>query len=273
MICVLSPAKAMDLSGGPNFGVMSQPVMKDTSELLPICKKLSSKDMHKLMGVSDAIAQKDVERYKNWDKNNTKATALAMDGPAYRGFDASSLSPVERKVAQQKVRILSGLYGVLKPFDGIKPYRLEMGSKLETGRGKDLYAFWQKSKMAEELAKDAKVIVNAASQEYWKAVLPKGGEAVLNKPVITVDFPGPTVYAKKARGLICRYIVQQNCQTAEDLKGFKGSPGDSYVFDPSKSTKTKYSFKRLADAKAGGATKRKASDGEATQAMKKAKKA
>jgi len=273
MICVLSPAKAMDLSGGPNFGVMSQPAMKDTADLLPVCKKLSTTDMQKLMGVSDAIAKKDVERYKNWDKNNSKATALAMDGPAYRGFDASSMSLAERKVAQQKVRILSGLYGVLKPFDGIKPYRLEMGSKLETSRGKDLYAFWQKSKMAEELVKDAKVIVNAASQEYWKAVLPKGGDAVLSTPVITVDFPGPSVYAKKARGLICRFIVQQNCQKAEDLKNFKGAPGDSYAFDPSKSTKTKYSFKRLADSKGPETTKRKVSEEGTEQPMKKAKKA
>jgi len=278
MICVLSPAKAMDLSGGPNLGVMSQPVMKDTSELLPVCKKLTAKDMHKLMGVSDAIAQKDVERYKKWETNQTKATCLAMDGPAYRGFDGSSLSPAERKIAQEKVRILSGLYGVLKPFDAIRPYRLEMGSKLETTRGKDLYAFWQKSLMAEVLAKDAKVIVNAASQEYWKAVLPKGGDSVLGKPLITVDFPGPAVYAKKARGLICRYIVQHNCKAAEDLKGFKGSSGDNYIFDPSKSTKTKYSFKRVADSTAssppatGGGSKRKASSTPEPSA-KKAKKA
>jgi len=274
MICVLSPAKAMDLSGGPNHGVMSQPVMKDTGELLNVCKKLSASDMKKLMGVSDAIAAKDVERYQNWEKNQSKAVCLAMDGPAYRGFDGSSLSPAERKVAQKQVRVLSGLYGVLKPFDAIRPYRLEMGSKLQTSRGKDLYSFWSQSKMVEELAKDAKVIVNAASQEYWKAVLPKGGDTVLDRPLITVDFPGPSVYAKKARGLICRYIVQHKCQKPEDLKGFQGAPGDSYVFDPSKSTQTKYSFKRVAGAKAGAppakanGLKRAASSTQAAAAKK-----
>lgn len=241
MICVLSPAKSMDLSGGPNCGVMSKPAVKDTVELLKVCKKLSKADLKKLMGVSDAIAQKDFERYQNWEKNHSKAASLAMDGPAYRGLDAGSMSASQRKVAQQKVRILSGLYGVLRPFDAIKPYRLEMGSKLVNPRGKSLYDFWGAS-IAKHLCHGAKVIVNAASQEYWKAVQEKGLGGV---PVVTVDFPGPSVYAKKARGLICRYAVEKDCSKPEQLKGFTGIPGDSYVFDASKSTASKYIFRRV----------------------------
>eukprot|EP00928_Gymnodinium_smaydae_P064230 TRINITY_DN47625_c0_g1_i1.p1 TRINITY_DN47625_c0_g1~~TRINITY_DN47625_c0_g1_i1.p1 ORF type:complete len:274 (-),score=41.70 TRINITY_DN47625_c0_g1_i1:115-936(-) len=253
MLCVLSPAKSMDLSGGPNCGVMSQPGMKDTKDLLAVCKRLTASDMKKLMGVSDAIASKDVERYQKWEKNQCKAACLAMDGPAYRGFDGSSLSPTERKVAQGTVRILSGLYGVLKPFDAIRPYRLEMGSKLKTSRGNNLYDFWGEG-IAKELRGGAKLIVNAASQEYWKAVNLKA----LGVPVVTVDFPGPSVYAKKARGLICRFVVQNNCKRAEDLKAFKGAPGDSYAFDAKSSTSTKFVFRRVADSAAGMTSKTEA---------------
>merc|ERR1712232_136355 len=254
MICVLSPAKAMDLSGGPNCGVLSQPTLKDTAELLSVCKTFTKNDLKKLSGVSDAIAQKDYERYKSWEKTNCKAACLAMDGPAYRGFDGNSLSPKERKAAQSKVRILSGLYGVLRPFDAIRPYRLEMGSKVKTKRGSDLYGFWGDI-IAKQLCQNAKVIVNAASQEYWKAVQQK---ALGKVQVLTVDFPGPSVYAKKARGLICRFAVQKDCKKIEDLKKFKGAPGDSYAFDEKASSASKYVFRRVKDEKAGS-SKRPAS--------------
>lgn len=244
MICVLSPAKAMDLTGAPNLGVMSKPELKDTAELLKVCKKLTPADLKKLMGVSDVIAKKDHERYQQWDKLPFKAAALAMDGPAFRGFDGSSLSPAERKVAQNKVRVLSGLYGVLKPYDAIRPYRLEMGSKLKTTRGSSLYDFWGKT-IAQHVKKGVKVIVNAASEEYWKSVAPKELAGVR---VVKVDFPGPSVFAKKARGIICRYAVKKNCQKPEDLKGFVGAPGDSYAFDAKASTTDKYVFRRVASS-------------------------
>lgn len=244
MICVLSPAKSMDLSGGPGCGVMSQPAVKDTASLLKVCKALSKADLKRLMGVSDAIAEKDYERYQSWDRCPSKAACLAMDGPAYRGFNGGSLSAAERKAAQGKVRILSGLYGVLRPFDAIKPYRLEMGSRLETGRGSSLYEFWG-DVISRELARGARVIINAASQEYWRAVSAGGLGGV---PVVTVDFPGPSVYAKKARGLICRYAVERGCEGAEDLKGFTGAPGDSYAFDAKASTTDTYVFRRVEGA-------------------------
>mmetsp|Transcript_57742 Transcript_57742/g.146820 ORF Transcript_57742/g.146820 Transcript_57742/m.146820 type:complete len:283 (+) Transcript_57742:104-952(+) len=243
MICVLSPAKAMDLSGGPNHGVLSQPTVKDTSELLQVCKKFTKGDLRKLMGISDAIAQKDFERYQQWEKLAFKAACLAMDGPAFRGFEGTSLTAEERKVAQGKVRILSGLYGVLKPFDAIRPYRLEMGSAVKTNRGKNLYEFWG-DVIAKQISQGAKVIVNAASQEYWKSVKL---DALKGVPVVTVDFPGPSVFAKKARGLICRFAVKHNCQKPEELKNFTGAPGDRYVFDSAKSTASKYVFRRVAD--------------------------
>jgi cytoplasmic iron level regulating protein YaaA (DUF328/UPF0246 family) len=233
----------MDLSGDPDHGVMSQPVVRDTCELLEVCRTLSAKDLQSLMGVSSAIAEKDFRRYQEWDANPRKAACLAMDGLAYRGFDGESLSPKERSVAQEKVRILSGLYGVLRPYDAIRPYRLEMGSKLRTSRGSTLYQFWG-SVIAEHLSKDANLIVNAASQEYWKAV----SLEALGVPVVTVAFPGPAVYAKKARGLICRYAVQHDCKSAEDLRSFVGVPGDSYAFDGAASTSVKLVFRRLATA-------------------------
>jgi cytoplasmic iron level regulating protein YaaA (DUF328/UPF0246 family) len=235
----------MDLSGAPKLGVMSQPGIKDTAELLKVCKKLTQSDLKKLMSISPAIAQKDFERYQNWEKLPTKAACLAMDGPAFRGFDGSSLSPAERKVAQDKVRILSGLYGVLKPYDAIKPYRLEMGSKLKTSRGSSLYDFWGDI-IAKQIAKGAKVIINAASQEYWKSI---DQNALGKVPVITIDFPGPAVYAKKARGLICRFAVEKKCSNPEDLKKFVGAPGDCYEFDAKTSTSVKYVFRRVAGGK------------------------
>jgi len=258
---LLSPAKAMDLSGPPNMGVMSKPEVKDSAELLKVCKKLTAGDLKKLMGVSDAIAKKDYERYQSWDKLPFKAACLAMDGPAYRGFDGGSLTPAERKTAQAKVRILSGLYGALKPYDAIRPYRMEMGSKLKTSRGGSLYDFWGNT-IASHVTKGAKLIVNAASQEYWKSVEKKTG----NVPVLTIDFPGPSVFAKKARGLICRYAVKKNCTKATDLKGFTGQPGDSYAFDAKASTESKYVFRRVAGKaaakEAGGKRKGGGADGE-----------
>jgi cytoplasmic iron level regulating protein YaaA (DUF328/UPF0246 family) len=269
MICVLSPAKAMDLSGAPNLGVLSKPDVKETAELLKVCKKLTPGDLKKLMGVSDDIAKKDHQRYQSWEKLPFKAACLAMDGPAYRGFDGGSLSPKERKIAQSKVRILSGLYGALKPYDAIRPYRMEMGSKLKTSRGCSLYEFWGKT-IASHITKGAKVIVNAASQEYWKSVEGKLGGV----PVLTVEFPGPTVYAKKARGIICRYVVQKNCTKPADLKGFTGQPGDSYAFDAKASSESKYIFRRVADKAAAKGAKRPAgaAAGEGPSKKKKKKK-
>merc|ERR1719189_2034191 len=112
------------------------------------------------MNISDAIAQKDFERYQAWDSQPHKAACLAMDGPAFRGFDGKSLSAAERTAAQAKVRILSGLYGALKPFDAIRPYRLEMGSALKTDRGSNLYAYWG-DRIAKHIS-SAEVIINAA---------------------------------------------------------------------------------------------------------------
>jgi len=248
-------------------GVLSQPVMKkDIAELLKVTKKLSKDGLKKLMSISDTLANDNFNVYQTWDKIPIKATSMMMDGPAFRGFDGTTLSSGERKVAQKKVRIISGLYGVLKPFDGIRPYRLEMGSKLKTGRGQTLYEFWGQL-IAREIAKGAKVIVNAASQEYFKAVRLEA----LGVPVVTVDFPGPAVYAKKARGIICRYAVKKNCQKPEDLKGFTGAPGDQYQFDAGKSTASKYVFKRVSGAKGAAAGAKRAASSTPMKAAKKAK--
>jgi len=243
MICVLSPAKAMDLSGPPNEGVLSRPKVKDHEELLKGVLRLTKADLKGLMDISDAIAQQEFARYQSWGKLARKAACLAMDGPAYRGFEGGSLSPKMRLEAQRRVRILSGLYGVLKPFDAIKPYRLEMGSKVKTQRGSNLYDFWREAITRELRSEGASVVVNAASQEYWKAVK----EAQLGVPVVTVDFPGPSVFAKRARGLICRYVVDNKCQKPDDLRRFVGRPGDRYQLDAARSNAKKLVFRRLPD--------------------------
>lgn len=247
MICVIAPSKGMDFSGKPNCGVMSQPVFgKETTELLSICKRMTKTDLQKQMDMGDAIGQINFDRYQNWENTACKAVSLAMDGPAFQGFDGNSLTAEERKVAQGKVRILSGLYGVLKPFDAIRPYRLEMACALRTDRGSNLYAFWGDA-IAKEISKGAKVIINAASQEYWKAVRVAALDGV---PVVTINFPGASVFAKRARGMICRYAVQNRFQKAEDLKGFTGDGANCYVFDAGKSTDTKYVFNRVSTASA-----------------------
>jgi len=137
MLFLMSPAKTLDLTGDAH--VMSQPNFeKEAKQLVSTCRKLSKNDLKKMSGVSDAIAAENLERWKQFEKNKAKAACLAFDGPGFRGLNASTFSASERNIAQKSVRILSGLYGVLKPFDGIKPYRLEMGSKIQTPHGKTL---------------------------------------------------------------------------------------------------------------------------------------
>jgi cytoplasmic iron level regulating protein YaaA (DUF328/UPF0246 family) len=248
--------------GNTTCKLKSAPALrKQTSELLPFCKKLSVGDLKKSMSLSDDLAKLNVERFRNFERQPSKQACLAMDGPAFRGLSAGDFTEPEQKVAQNSVRILSGLYGLLRPYDSIQPYRLEMGSKLATSKGKSLYDFWGED-ITEQLVKEmnaakANILVNCASQEYWKSLklkaLPK------NLRVVTCDFPGPSVFAKKARGLMCRYIVKAKVKDVEGLKKFKGEGEDVYEFSVAKSKLDKLVFIRQAAGKpAGGAKKRPA---------------
>lgn len=267
LVAVISPAKTLDM-GKTDCKLHSQPQMaKQTTALLPSAKKLTSADMKKLMGVSDAIAKLNVERYKSFEKQASKQAALAFDGPAFRGLAAGDFDSKDQAIAQQSVRILSGLYGLLRPYDDIRPYRLEMGVSVPNPKGKTLYDFWGDS-ITEAVGKEfkkgggPKLLVNCASQEYWKAVRPqKLPEGV---KVITCDFPGPAVFAKKARGMMCRHIVKHRVKDVEGLKKFKGEGADSYCFSAAKSSDSKLVFirgsgaagKRAADEVKGGSAKK-----------------
>jgi cytoplasmic iron level regulating protein YaaA (DUF328/UPF0246 family) len=212
---------------------VTQPAMLAQSrQLADICKGLTPADLSSLMHISDKLAGLNAARFAQWQlpftEQNAKAALFAFNGDVYQGLDAGSLTDDDIAYAQQHLRILSGLYGVLRPLDLMQPYRLEMGTKLANPHGKDLYAFWQNSiteqlnQQLSELQTD--IVVNLASQEYFKAVKPKLLQGRLISPVFK-DFKNGqykiiSFFAKKARGLMARYIIEQRLSTAEQIKGF-----------------------------------------------------
>jgi len=246
MLSVLSPAKKLDLEPMDYPGVASEPSLgKHTAILARAAKKLSVSELQNLMKLSDNLAELNSERFKafrlNGRSNSSKPAMLTFNGNVYEGLDAGSLSAEDIDFAQDHVRILSGLYGVLKPMDKIQPYRLEMGRKLATERGSNLYQFWG-STIAETLMQDMaghkdQTIVNLASNEYFKAVDKKA----LNVPVIETKFLNVKdgqarnlmFFGKKGRGLMARWIVQNRIDMADDLRGFNV---EGYKYSKSQST-------------------------------------
>ena len=235
MLIALSPAKTLDLSPLPQAVAATRPIfVKDTAELARIAGTLNSADLRRLMGISDKLA------------------ALTFAGDVYVGLRARELEGPALDWAQGRLRILSGLYGVLRPLDAIQPYRLEMGIKLPNARGPDLYAFWRE-KVTKTLAKELKAqadptLINLASQEYFGVVDRKA----LKRPVITCTFReeaagGKTrviaLFAKRARGAMARFAVDHQIERAEDLKGFDR---DGYRFAPDSSDETEWTFLRPA---------------------------
>jgi cytoplasmic iron level regulating protein YaaA (DUF328/UPF0246 family) len=251
MLMVISPAKTLDYESPLATRKASQPdFLDDSCELIDQLKTLEPHEVSNLMGVSDKLGQLNAERFRSWQtpftQDNARQAVLAFKGDVYTGLDAGSFSDSEFGTAQKHLRILSGLYGVLKPLDLMQPYRLEMGTKFENNRGKDLYAFWG-DKITKELNRllkaDDGVLVNLASNEYFKSVRKKE----LNARLITPQFKDwkngqykmISFYAKKARGLMCRYAIQNNITQADDLKGFdlegyrfsdEQSDADNWVF-------------------------------------------
>lgn len=233
MKLVLSPAKSLDFESKLPTTKSTEPqFLEDSQRLNKILKKKSAKGLSKLMSISDALGQLNYERNQEWElpftKDNARPAIYAFSGDVYRGFDAYSFDVKKTKHLQETVRILSGLYGVLKPLDLIQPYRLEMGTKMPVGRKKNLYEFWQKTiteSLNDELKED-ELFVNLASNEYFKAVDKKQ----LKVPVIQVDFKEfkndkykiVAFFAKYARGLMARYIVDNNINSLDGLKGFNG---------------------------------------------------
>lgn len=231
MKLVLSPAKSLDFESKlPTEKTTEAQFLKQSERISKVLKKKSAKAISELMHVSDALGQLNYERNQNWQlpftKDNARQAVYAFSGDVYKGLDAYTIPTDKIEVLQDKVRILSGLYGVLKPLDLMQAYRLEMGTKLPIATKKNLYEFWKKdvvTALNQEL-EDDEILVNLASKEYFKAIDVKA----LKVPVVTVDFKEfkdgkykiVAFYAKLARGLMARYIVDTNAQTIEDLKGF-----------------------------------------------------
>ncbi len=253
MLLLISPAKTLDYSS-IHIKQHSQPRFPQESEqLVGILKDMSVEDLKKLMGVSDKIATLNVERFRDFQypftQNNAKQAVFAFRGDVYTGLNADEFDANDLEFAQQHLRILSGLYGILKPLDLMQPYRLEMGTKLKNEDGKNLYEFWHEKithKLNEDMAEtDSKAIINLASNEYFKSVKKKQ----LNGDLYNINFKEDkngtfkivSFFAKKARGMMCNYIIKNKITEPEHLKGFDY---DRYVFNPDLSGEKEFIFTR-----------------------------
>jgi len=254
MLMLLSPAKMLNFDDAPHAPKATKPVLsKDIAEIAAIAKKLNRANIKRLMGISDTLVDLNFERFQAFKTsgkiNGAKPAALTFAGDVYRGLDANTLKPEDLEFAQDHLRILSGLYGLLRPLDAIQPYRLEMGSRLKNPRGANLHAFWG-SVIARELDKAVKThddptIVCLASNEYAKGVDRKA----LKAPFIMVNFKeikdGKTrpvmLYVKQARGMMARWSIQNRITTADDMKAF--STG-GYKFSKPLSSDAEWVFTR-----------------------------
>tara|TARA_A100001011_G_scaffold146873_1_gene154956 strand:+ start:13181 stop:13960 length:780 start_codon:yes stop_codon:yes gene_type:complete len=236
MIAVVSPAKTLDFDSPSQSNSYSQcDFLNESSKLVNETKKLEKEDLKRLMNISDKLASLNSDRFQNWsipfNIKNSKQAIFAFQGDTYTGLNANSFDSNDLSYAQNHFRILSGLYGLLKPLDLIQPYRLEMGIKLKIETNKNLYEFWSNKislKLNEELKKHKnKTIINCASNEYFKSVDLK----TLNGKVITPIFKDIkngvpkliSFYAKKARGMMSRYIIQNKIEKTSDLLDFNTS--------------------------------------------------
>lgn len=233
MLIVISPAKNLDYDTPATTSVMTQPELLDeASVLIKRCRELAPQEIGSLMKISDKLAQLNAERYASWHlpftPENAKQAVLAFNGDVYTGLEAGSLDEDDLAFAQTHLRILSGLYGLLKPLDLMQPYRLEMGTSLANERGKNLYDFWGETITnhvnAAMLAQGDNVLINLASNEYFKSVKPKSLDGVVITPVFKDKKNGQykviSFFAKKARGLMARYIIKNRLQEVEQLKHF-----------------------------------------------------
>ncbi|MEL6376148.1 MAG: peroxide stress protein YaaA [Pseudomonadota bacterium] len=228
MLVVVSPAKKLDMTPMNGMPLTEPGFPEDTKELAGVARKMSANKLKKLMHISDSLAQLNYERFQDFGNMERKAAALAFAGDTYLGLEASSLDRDEMTWAQGHLRILSGLYGMLRPLDAIEPYRLEMGSKVVTKRGKSLYDFWGDrisralNTQAEETKSDT--LVNCASQEYFGAVNLDALQTRVITPVFMERKMGATkiisFYAKRARGAMARFVVQKRLTNADDLRDF-----------------------------------------------------
>ena len=254
MLMVLSPAKSLDFETAHPIAAYSQPAFTARSQaLIEQLRGLSPADIAGLMDLSDPLALLNFHRYADWHlpftPDNAKPAALAFNGDVYDGLDAKQLDAADLEFAQVHLRILSGLYGLLRPLDLIQPYRLEMGTRLANPQGKDLYAFWGETLLeainAELVEMPRPVLVNLASEEYFKSLVPRKLKATVIQPVFE-DWKGGrykiiSFYAKRARGLMARYAILNRLVEPEGLQGFDS---DGYAFAPEVSDDRSWVFRR-----------------------------
>ena len=252
MKLVISPAKSLNYESAlPTTSSTDNIFLSEAQQLNRLLKKKSAKALSELMHISPNLGQLNFERNQEWSLHftaeNARPAIYAFSGDVYRGIDAYGIPVSKLDILQHSVRIISGLYGLLKPLDLIQPYRLEMGTKFPVGKSKTLYEFWRKkvtTALNEEL-KEGELFVNLASQEYFKAIDVK----TLKVPVIHVDFKEfkngqyktIAIFAKLARGYMTRHIIDNVVETVEGLKTFAT---DGYAFDANLSTDTKLVFTR-----------------------------
>lgn len=246
MLALLSPAKKLDATAARTDLPATRPVfLKDAIALAAIARKLTKRQLAGLMGISDKLAALNHTRFQAFaptaTADNAKHALLAFAGDTYIGLNAKTLSDDDLAYAQDHVRILSGLYGLLRPLDLIQPYRLEMGTKLATPKGEDLYDFWGDKLTAEVnkiVAKEkTPVVVNLASAEYFSALKPEKLKARLVTPVFKEEKSGVAkilgMMAKRARGMMARYIIEERITDPEALKKFAAG---GYRYQPARST-------------------------------------
>ena len=254
MLALISPAKTLDYTTALPTDTHTQPrLLEQSQQLIDVCRKLSATEIASLMTVSEKIANLNVERFRDWnaefDFSNARQALFAFKGDVYTGLDAYHLKDQDIDFAQQHLRMLSGLYGLLRPLDLMMPYRLEMGTKLKNSRGNNLYEFWGSiitEQINQDLAEiDAKLLVNLASDEYYKSVNEKKIRAEIIKPVFLDQKNGKykviSFYAKKARGLMARYLIENKLSQVEQLKAFDS---EGYYFDAESSSDKELVFKR-----------------------------
>jgi cytoplasmic iron level regulating protein YaaA (DUF328/UPF0246 family) len=252
MKIVISPAKSLDFETPlPTDSYSEVSFLKQSRQVHSVLKTLSPKELSGLMDISDKLADLNWQRNQEWKTpfttQNARPAIFAFDGEVYTGIDAHTIPLDKLEDLQSRLRILSGLYGMLNPLDLIQPYRLEMGTKMGVGAAKNLYEFWKKDITAalNKSLSDGELFVNLASTEYFSVVDVKA----LKVPVITPEFKDYkdgklkmiSFFAKKARGLMVRYIIDTNAQTIEDLKEFNY---EGYNFDANLSTEVKLVFTR-----------------------------
>jgi len=252
MKLVLSPAKSLNFESTLPTAITTEACfLNESLRLNKLLKKKSARSLSKLMSISNNLGQLNYERNQNWQlpftKDNARQSVYAFSGDVYRGLDAYTIPKDKLEKLQDTVRIISGLYGLLKPMDLMQPYRLEMGTKFPVGKNKNLYEFWRK-KITESLndeLEDSELFLNLASNEYFKAIDTKA----LKVPVITPifkDFKNGTyktiaIFAKLARGYMTRYVIDTNANTIDDIKGFNS---ESYGFSEAMSSETELVFIR-----------------------------